>query len=316
MPYLPATFPIIAILGPTAVGKTEISLRIAQELNAEIVNYDSVQLYKYLDIGSAKPTAEERAVVPHHLLDVMDPDEPNDVAKFVHRATTAIKRIRMRGKNVILVGGTNMYLESLLNGLTPCPGQHPGIRSTLHFIVKSQGSHFLHEYLQNIDPESAERIHPNDHTRLFRAIEVFAQSGIPISTWHNTWHAKGGISHRYEVLKLGLICPIEELYERINRRVDIMIKTGFIEEVQQLLQMGYSPKLNALQTLGYRHIIQYLHGKFTLIECIEYLKRDHRHYARRQLIWMRADAKIHWFNPMALKRQRAIWPYIHTRGTN
>ncbi|MEZ0328618.1 MAG: tRNA (adenosine(37)-N6)-dimethylallyltransferase MiaA [Dissulfuribacterales bacterium] len=315
MSYLPATFPIIAILGPTAVGKTEISLRLAQELNAEIINYDSVQLYKYLNIGSAKPTAEERATVPHHLLGILTPDEPNDVAKFVRRATQIIKQIRMRGKNVILVGGTNMYLESLLNGLTPCPGQHPGIRSTLHFIVKSQGSHFLHEYLQNIDPESAERIHPHDHTRLFRAIEVFAQSGIPISTWHNTWHSKG-ISHQYEVLKLGLIRSIEELYERINRRVDIMMKTGFVEEVQQLLQMGYSPELNALQALGYRHIIGHLMGNYSLTQCIELMKRDHRHYARRQLIWMRADAKIHWFNPMVLNRQRAIWPYIHTRGTN
>lgn len=313
MPHLPITFPIIAILGPTAVGKTELSIRIAQEINAEIVNYDSVQLYEFLDIGSAKPTLQERAMVPHHLLSAIEPDEPNDVAKFVQRARQAIKHIQKRGKNVVLVGGTNMYLYSLLNGLTPCPGQDPNIRSILTLITKHHGNLLLYEYLQTIDKESAKRIHPNDLTRLFRAIEVFAQSGIPLSTWHKTQRPMGLIT-QYQVSKIGLMLPIQELYERINRRVDAMMSAGFLEEVRRLLQKGYSPSLNALQTLGYRHIIQHLQGEYTLDECIEYMKRDHRHYARRQLIWMRADASIRWFNAEELSRQQAIWPYIQTRG--
>ncbi len=313
MSWPPIPFPIIAILGPTAVGKTEISLRLARELHAEIVNYDSVQLYKHLDIGSAKPTVQERTQVPHHLLDILEPDEPNDVARFVHRAYHIIKQIKERGKNVILVGGTNMYLYSLLNGLTQCPGQDAAIRHTLNLIVKRNGSQGLHEYLQKIDTESANRIHANDLTRLFRAIEVFAQSGIPISTWHKTHHSKG-LSSKYKIIKIGLLRPIQELYTRIDKRVNAMMKAGFLEEVHNLLQKDYSPCLNALQTLGYRHIIQYLQGEHTLNECIEYMKRDHRHYARRQLIWMRADSSIRWFNAKELSSQQTIWPYIQTRG--
>lgn len=315
MPCLPIPFPVIAILGPTAVGKTEISLRLARELNAEIVNYDSVQLYKHLDIGSAKPTLQERTEVPHHLLDILEPDEPNDVARFVYRASRLIKQIRDSGRNVILVGGTNMYLYSLLNGLTPCPGQDAAVRHTLSLVAKRHGNQILHEYLQKIDEESARRIHANDSTRIFRAIEVFAQSGIPISKWHRTRRSKG-IAHHYEIIKIGLLRPIRELYARIDMRVDQMMNAGFLEEVRQLLQKGYSPRLHALQTLGYRHIIQHLQGEYSLNECIQYMKRDHRRYARRQLIWMRADAGIHWFNAGGLSSRQTIWPYIQTRETN
>lgn len=308
-------FPIIAIMGPTAVGKTQISLRLARELNAEIVNYDSVQIYKYLDIGSAKPTPQEKTEVPHHLIDVLEPDEPNDVARFVYRAHRLIKQIRERGKNIILVGGTNMYLYSLLNGLTPCPGQDAAIRHTLNLITKHHGSQSLHEYLQKIDAESAQRIHPNDSTRLFRAIEVFAQSGTPISTWHKTQRPNGLIA-QYEIIKIGLMRPIQELYTRIDNRVNAMMQAGFLEEVYNLLKNGYSPRLNALQTLGYRHIVKHLQGEYGLNECTQHMKRDHRRYARKQLIWMRADSNIRWFNAEELSSQQAIWPYIQTRGIN
>lgn len=312
-PTSPTPSPIIAILGPTAVGKTGIAIRLAKELNAEIVNYDSVQLYKYLNIGSAKPTPQELAEVPHHLINILEPDEPNDVARYIRLALLTIRRIRNKGKNVVLVGGTNMYLYSLLNGLTQCPGQNAAIRHTLQLIGLHYGNKSLHEYLQKIDPVSAQRIHENDLTRLMRAIEVFAQSGIPLSSWHKT-QTTTGLATLYPVLKIGLMRPIPELYERINTRVHEMMAAGFLNEVQGLLQKGYAPTLNALQTLGYRHIIQHLQGEYGLTECIEYMKRDHRHYARRQLIWMRADAGISWFNAGELSSQKAIWPYIHTRS--
>ncbi|MGQ9500214.1 MAG: tRNA (adenosine(37)-N6)-dimethylallyltransferase MiaA [Dissulfurimicrobium sp.] len=307
-------FPLVAILGPTAVGKTAISLRLASEIRGEIVNFDSIQVYKGLDIGSAKPSIEERLRIPHHLIDIVDPDEPFDAALFAAKAQMAIKSITFRGRVAILTGGTNLYLKALLEGLVPCPGEAPALRTMLRGVVRNAGARILHEFLSQIDPETAERLHPNDSFRVIRAIEVYSLTGHPISFWHKK-HQNDTIA-RSQCIKIGLIRPIDELYERIDRRVDAMIEAGLIDEVRRLLMMGYSPRLKPLQSLGYRHIIQFLSGEVDLHEALRQLKRDHRHYARRQLIWLRREHGIRWLHPDKLNGVKNIWPIISGAASN
>ncbi|MDA8161825.1 MAG: tRNA (adenosine(37)-N6)-dimethylallyltransferase MiaA [Desulfobacteraceae bacterium] len=300
-------FPLVAVLGPTAVGKTALSIRLASELRAEIVNFDSVQVYRGLDIGSAKPTKKELARVPHHLIDILQPDEPFNAAAFSAKARAAIKSITQRGRTVILTGGTNLYLRALLEGLAPCPGEDHALRTRLKEIAKEFGTDVLHAFLSGIDTKSASRIHPNDTLRIIRAIEVYIKTGKTLSLWHERHQNEMVLSH---CIKIGLMRPINELYERIDRRVDEMIKDGLIEEVRSLIKKGYSPDIKPLQTLGYRHMIRFLAGASAFTETVVQLKRDHRHYARRQLIWLRNKPDIKWFNPDGLARLRRIWPHI------
>lgn len=301
-------FPVIALVGPTGVGKTAISLRLSQELGGEVVNYDSVQMYKGLDIGSAKPTALEQAVCRHHLLDILLPDEPNDAAAFARRAWHCISMIRQRGALPILSGGTNLYLRLLLDGFgDDDAGQDLALRERLTLMCKQLGVDALHKMLFEIDQPSAEKINPNDAFRIIRSLEIYAVTCMPASRWHAS-----AVNKRITlpVLKVGLILERERLYERINRRVDEMFKAGFIEEVERLLGAGFSPTLNPLKSLGYRHVIEFLAGKFDFDELVRQVKRDHRHYARKQLIWLRRDPLIHWFNAEKLLQEKNIWHTI------
>jgi tRNA dimethylallyltransferase len=301
-------FPTVALVGPTGVGKTALSLRLAKEICAEIISVDSVQVFRGLDIGTAKPSLEEQQQVPHHLIDVADPDEPFDVADFVRKALGIIRSITLRGKVPLLVGGSGLYLRSLLEGLAPCPGHDPIVREMLHRISANQGKRALHDLLAGADPEASSRLHPNDIFRIIRALEVYHQTGEPMSMWHRRHKSISG--QRLPCTKIGLVRPREELYERIDSRVDAMLDAGFLEEVKFLLKKGYSYRLKPLQSLGYRHIIPFLKGKVSFDEAVSQLRRDTRHYAKRQLTWFRADPEIRWYHPEALTDVHRVWQKI------
>jgi tRNA dimethylallyltransferase len=301
-------FPVVAIVGPTAVGKTDLSFRLASELSCEIVSFDSVQVYRGMDIGTAKPTAEEQGRLQHHLIDVVDPDEPFDAADFVRKAGAVIRSVTARGKVPLLVGGTGLYLRSLIKGLASCPGRDPQLRARLHAFGAEHGTGALHRRLSEVDPETASRVHPMDTFRVIRALEVHELTGEPISSWRRRHERSQG--RLFPCRKLGLIRPRAELYRRIDRRVDTMLEAGLLEEVRSLLDKGYSPRLKSLQSLGYRHMIDFLSGRLSFEEAARQLKRDTRHYAKRQLTWFRADPEVRWFHPMEFVKHERVWPRV------
>ncbi len=281
--------PLIAIVGPTAVGKTEVGIRLAERLGGEIISVDSGAVYRGLDIGTAKPTPEERARVRFHLIDIADPDEVFTASKFRNLALEAIRDIQARGKRVLLVGGTGLYLRVLLHGfsLAPPPSD-PSLRANLMEQAKALGAPALHQRLMQIDPTAGARIHPNDTVRIVRALEVYQMTGVPLSQW------QARADSEIPTLKFGLTMPREKLYQRIDARVDQMLAQGMLQEVQNLLQSGYNIDLPALKGLGYRHLIACLQGTVSLEEAIQLWKRDTRRFAKRQMTWFRKEPGIHW----------------------
>ncbi|CAD7781893.1 MAG: tRNA dimethylallyltransferase [Candidatus Methanoperedenaceae archaeon GB37] len=290
---------IIILTGPTGVGKTALSLNLAQAFNAEIVNADSMQIYRYMDIGTAKPTLKERAIVPHHLIDIKYPDEDYDVSQFKADADRVIKDILTRGKQVLVVGGTMLYLKILIHGVFPAPPVDMALRQRLNQVAKERGREYLHQRLVQIDPEAARRIKPRDIVRLIRAIEVYELTGKPIS-WHQKQHHF--MREDYKYLKICLYRPREVLYRHIENRVEQMFKHGLVEEVEKLLKMGYKTSLKPMQAIGYRHVIAYLEGKHSLEEAKSLIKRDTRRYAKRQLTWFRQEKNIAWYLPEEKER--------------
>jgi tRNA dimethylallyltransferase len=285
--------PIIAVVGPTAIGKTELSLNIAEQFCGEIIGVDSMQIYRYMDIGTAKPTRAERSRIAHHLIDVVDPDEKYSVGRYVKDAEYSINKIRQNSNIPILVGGTGLYLRSLLQGLFEIEADSPNIRSILKEKSQSEaGRNKLYEELCRVDPESAKRIHQNDTQRLVRALEIYQTTGIP---WTQHLHNKSMSAKFSNVIKIGLTCDRESLYQRINKRVQVMIAQGLKEEVQMLLKMGFHEELNSMQAIGYRHMIAHLSGKWDIEKTKEMLARDTRHYAKRQYTWFKNDSEIEWF---------------------
>ena len=286
--------PAVCLIGPTAIGKTGLSLALAAELDAEIVSVDSMQVYRYLDIGTAKATKAERQQVVHHLIDIVDPDEEYHVARFIADAAAAIAGIRRRGRLPLLVGGTGLYLKGLLEGLFRMPPIPPEIRQELRQRLEREGEGALHAELARLDPDSARRIPPGDRQRLLRALEIMTATGIP---WSRHLAERDQAPLLDNVLLLGLACDREQLYQRINARVDQMVAAGLREEVERVLAMGYAPSLKSLQSIGYRHMIEYLHGNWGWAEALELLARDTRRYAKRQLTWFRHLAGVRWFAP-------------------
>ncbi len=242
------------------------------------------------------------------MIDVADPDEPFDAADFVRKALGIIRSMTLRGKVPLLVGGSGLYLRSLLEGLAPCPGRDPMVREMLRKISANQGKGALYDLLADADQEAASRLHQNDTFRIIRALEVYHQTGEPISIWQRRHKSTSG--QRLLCTKIGLVRPREELYERIDARVGAMLDTGFLEEVNFLLDKGYLHHLKPLQSLGYRHIIRFLKGEVSFDETVSQLKRDTRRYAKRQLTWFRADPEIRWYHPEALMGLRRIWQKI------
>ena len=309
---LPALFPVTAVVGPTATGKTAVAIRIARRIHAEIINLDSVQVYRRLDIGSAKPTLEEQAGVVHHLLDIREPFEPLDAASFARIAARRADGIIDRGKNVVFAGGTGFYLKALLSGLSQMPGQAAGIRQLLKKHASMYGRERLHHFLKEIDPSSAARIHPNDLYRVSRALEVFLSSGKPFSWWCEKKNMpSASFIRQRQCLKIGLNLSRDALYRRIERRVDHMIAAGFVREVKDLIEQGLDPRLKPLRSLGYRHIICYLQGLCSLDEAISEIKRDTKRYAKRQLTWFKKDPQIRWFRPDYLLGCRDVWKAVN-----
>ncbi len=284
---------VALLLGPTAVGKTEVSMALAGEVGAEIVGADSLQVYRELDIGTAKPTAAERALIPHHLIDVVDPPDPYDASRYSFEARAAIAGLHQRDVPPLVVGGTGLYLKALLHGLFPEGSPAEPVRERLRGELQGLGLPFLYQRLSRLDPAAAARLHPHDTYRILRALEVIEATGRPVSqitAAHRFQHCP------YTVLKLGLELPREELNRRIETRVEVMLSQGWLEEVQRFLDR-YPQDIKPLQAIGYRHLVNYLQGRWSWEEALELLRRDTRRYAKRQLTWFRADTEVRWFHP-------------------
>ena len=284
---------LLCLLGPTAVGKTEIAIELAQHLNAEIVSVDSRQIYRQMDIGTAKPTPEEQQAVLHHLIDCVDISQPFSVADYQSLADTAIADIQNRGKQVLLVGGAGLYFRAVIDGLFEGPGADPAVRERFEQEAAQHGVDALHERLRACDPESADRIHPNNVVRVIRALEVYELTGVPMSEHQQQWHRE---KQRYPFIAFGLTMPRALLYHRIEQRVDVMLANGLIAEVESLLATGYARDTIALQSFGYKELITYLDGECTYTEAISQLKQNTRRFAKRQLTWFRKDTRIEWID--------------------
>ena len=284
---------LICLLGPTAVGKTAVAIQLAQRLNAEIVSIDSRQIYRQMDIGTAKPTPEEQRAARHHLIDCVDISQPFSVADYQFLADAAIADIQDRGKRVLLVGGAGLYFRAIVDGLFEGPGADPALRERLEQEAAQHGVDVLHNRLRACDPESAERIHPNNVVRVIRALEVYELTGTPMSELQQQWHPE---KQRYPFIAFCLTMPRALLYQRIEQRVDVMLANGLIAEVESLLAAGYARDTVALQSFGYRELIAYLDGECTYVEAISQLKQNTRRFAKRQLTWFRKDTRIEWID--------------------
>lgn len=290
------TQPILVLVGPTAIGKTALSLTMARRHNCEIISVDSMQVYRRLNIGTAKASQEERAVVVHHLIDVVEPDEDYDAAKFAEDAHSAIIDVVNRGKVPLLTGGTGLYLRAALHGIFPDVIVDEELRNILKARLQEEGASKLHEELAANDRISAERIHKNDTHRLLRALEVFYATGQPWSA-HIASHQRQSPPMQFSnVLQLGLTCSREQLYARINLRCEEMINSGLEAEVRGLLAMGYDRTLKCFGAIGYRHMINYINGDWSKEEMVRLLARDTRRYAKRQYTWFSKMKELQWFD--------------------
>ncbi len=282
---------LIAIVGPTAVGKSELAIHLAQNLNGEIVSADSRKVYRYMDIGTAKPTPQERALIPHHLIDIIDPDEELGIALYQEKAYSAIEDIQERGRLPILVGGSGLYVRSVIDGWRiPNVPPDPELRRNLEERAKEEGCTSLYEELERSDPVAAERIDPRNLRRVIRALEVCYRAG-PFS------QLQGKEMPPFRVLTIGLTTSRDELYRRIDKRVDQMMEEGFVEEVEGLMDRGYTLELPSMSGVGYRQIGMYIQGRMDLDEAVRETKLKTHRFARRQYAWFRLDdERIRWFN--------------------
>ena len=278
--------PVLLISGPTAVGKSSVAIEIAQRCNAEIINGDSLQLYRYLNIGTAKPDLKERQLLPHHLFDIIDPDESFNATDFQFRADAVIADIRSRGALPLVVGGTGLYLRALLFGLCQMPDIEPGIRAELGVRLELEGSEALHAELTLYDAPMAARLAPRDKTRVLRALETVLATGKSIAYFQDQHKFS---APRFNFLHVFLDLEREQLYQRINQRVETMVEMGLLDEVKSLLEKDFSPELKPMQSIGYRQVIDHLAGRLSLDQAVADTKQATRRYAKRQLTWFRND---------------------------
>lgn len=305
--------PLVIIVGPTAVGKTALGVALAQAIGGEIISGDSVQVYRKLDIGSAKPTFEERKNIPHHLLDFLNPEEPFTVAQFQANANDCIRDIRNRGKVPIVVGGTGLYIRSLIDPFTFAESGSEELRQYWFSFLDQKGKEALHSALRERDPQSALRLHPNDTTRIIRALEICDLTRKPFSEIRGS-HDADYLPLDSSILYIGLNAPREIIYERINRRCEEMLSSGLLEETLTILKEGYSPHLKPLQSIGYRHALWFLFGKVSFSEMSRIFKRDTRHFAKRQLTWFRRDPRITWYDTYNENPTKILESLVNTCG--
>jgi tRNA dimethylallyltransferase len=291
---------ILVLVGPTAVGKTSLALRLAPELNAEVVSADSMQIYRGMDIGTGKPTQEERQRVRHHLIDCLDPDESFQAAQYQEAADQAITDILAQGKTAMVVGGTGLYVKALLHGLFEDPASNRSEKWEEKLNYYKMLGDNPHKTLEKMDPKAAQEIHPNDRVRSQRALEVLLRTGRSITTLQR---GHGFQQERYKALVIGLAMDRRQLFERIDARVDAMVRSGVLEEVRGLVEKGYPADLPSMRGLGYRHMAQVVTGVLEMPEAVRLMKRDTRRYAKRQYTWFRHQERIEWFEaPFVVKR--------------
>jgi tRNA dimethylallyltransferase len=295
------------------VGKTGLVVQLAKYFSAEIVNADSMQVYRFMEIGTAKPTVVDRSEVVHHLLDIVDPDEDFDASRYSRLAREVIDNLSRQGTPAIVVGGTGLYLKALFHGLFPGVPSNLQLRQRLRCEAEKDGGIELYQRLEQVDPVTAQRLHPHDLFRIIRALEIWESSGKPVSSLRQ----EHGFKERpFHTLKIGLRCSRSELYERIDRRVEAMMAKGFLEEVRGLLSRGYGSHLQSMQALGYRHMLKHLLNGIDLAEAVRTMKRDTRRYAKRQMTWFRSDQKINWFHPKEVQKvaglARLFWEERHS----
>jgi len=283
---------VIVIIGPTCSGKSYLGLKLAQQINGEIISADSRQIYKRLNIGTAKPTSEELQKVKHHFINFLNPDEDYDVNKFSVDAENIIDDIHNRRMTAIVVGGSGLYVKALIDGIVDSADKDEKLRNELFAKKEKYGIKYLYDELIKVDPISAEKMLPQNWKRVIRALEVFYLTGKPI--WQH--HSNQNKSTKFSFYQIGINWDREVLYTRIEQRIDKMIKDGLVDEVTDILNDGYDKNLNSLNTVGYKEIISYLEKDITLSRAIELIKRNTRRYAKRQLTWFKADQRIKWFN--------------------
>ncbi|MEM1206865.1 MAG: tRNA (adenosine(37)-N6)-dimethylallyltransferase MiaA [Acidobacteriota bacterium] len=283
--------PLLVILGPTASGKSSLAVELARRLDGEIVNADALQVYRGLDVGTDKPTLEMRRRVPHHLVDVLDPDEPWSAGAFGRMARDAIEDIRSRGLTPLVVGGSGLYLRALLEGLGPLPRSQPEVRRELEARLSSEGLPSLYAELSRLDPETAARLAPRDRQRIVRALEVYRISGETMSAW---LARRTRESAPLEGLRIGLTVPRTILYDRIADRIMEMVENGWIAEVVALLNRGIQPSVPAFQAIGYRQMVRHIMGEYSLENAVAETVQATRRYAKRQMTWFRREDGIRW----------------------
>ena len=288
--------PVLVLVGPTAIGKTALSLEVATRFGCEIISMDSMQVYRQMNIGTAKATKEERRRVRHHLIDIVDPDDQYDAARFVADCQVAIAEIISRGRIPLITGGTGLYLSALIKGLFDEISVPQLIRDHLKHRLKAEGREVLHHELCTIDPESGKRVHINDTQRLLRGLEIYQATGLPWSE-HIRRQAQTAVQVRFKHLfQIGLRCERERLYKRIEKRTISMMCDEFEQEVQQLIAGGYGPELTAMQSIGYRHMIGCIEGRWERATATAALVQDTRHYAKRQFTWFNRSKDINWYD--------------------
>jgi tRNA dimethylallyltransferase len=292
MPEMKELPRVCILAGPTAVGKTDISLALARNLCGEIISADSAQVYKYMDIGTAKLKEYEMQGIRHYMIDEVTPDKDFSVAQFREKAEVYIRDINKRGKLPIITGGTGLYINSILNNLDFTDSiSDEGFRREMKEIANCKGLDYVHSMLEDIDPASYQKLHPNDLRRVIRALEVYKHTGRPISYYQEESRKQ---PPKYIFAYIALTMDRKKLYDRIDQRVDNILSMGLVEEVEGLLDMGYNRRLTSMQALGYKEIADYLQGGISMDEAVRILKRDTRHYAKRQLTWFRGDKRIKW----------------------
>jgi len=285
---------VIVIVGPTASGKTSLSIELAKSCNGEIISADSMQIYKHMDIGTAKPTLDEMQGIKHYLIDEILPNEDFNVVRFKELANKYIEEIIAKGKQPIIVGGTGLYISSLISNInfseSECDWE---LREALKKEAEDNGPQFIHDKLKLVDEQAANNIHPNNVKRVIRALEVYYQTQKPIS-YHN--EMSRAVPSKYNFILIGLTMDRQHLYERIDKRVDIMLKNGLIEEVKALISLGFADSIISMQGIGYKEVLSYINNERTLEEAVEIIKRDSRRYAKRQITWFKRIKEIKWFS--------------------